>query len=95
MDLFEFVLAFSFLIVLPLSIVKAVLVHKREQAEPPAGITAGDLRRLVQETVEDGNAPILARIDELEARLQAGRLVDGFDAEPEVQERTLGRRVSE
>lgn len=100
MEFFEFVLIFSMLFVLPITIMKTIFDYKKakgraEVSEGEAsGVTAGELRRLLREAVEEANAPLLDRIDELEARmLSAPRDEEDYDAAP--QERTLGRRLSE
>lgn len=103
MEFFEFVLIFSIVFVLPLTILKTILDYKKTkdrarvgEAEG-SGVTAGELRRLLREAVEEANAPLLARIDELEATM----LPPARDEEDEdayaagTQERTLGRRVAE
>lgn len=103
MEFFEFVLIFSMVFVLPLTILKTVLDYKKTKSRArvsegePSGVTAGELRRLLREAVEEANAPLLVRIDELEARmLPAVRIEEDeedYDAAP--QERTLGRHLSE
>ena len=103
MEFFEFVFLISVAFVLPLTILKMALdykktkVHARSGGGEGAGVTAGELRRLLREAVEEANAPLLVRIDELEARmLPAARIEEDeedYDAAP--QERTLGRRLSE
>ncbi len=101
MEFFEFVLIFSMLFVLPLTIMKTVLDYKKakgraqESEGEGAGVTAGELRRLLREAVEEANAPLLDRIDELEARMLPAALDDEEDYDAAPQERTLGRRVSE
>ena len=107
MEFFEFVLIFSMLFVLPLSILKAVLDYKKAKGRgrvsegAPSGVTAGELRALLREAVEEANAPLLARIDELEERVRPADSLDaGLLGEDEPyagteQDRTLGRRVSE
>ena len=101
MEFFEFVFLFSVAFVLPLTILKMALDYKKARVQARTGggegVTAGELRRLLRDAVEEANAPLLARIDEIEARmLPAGRdeeIEDDFIAEP--QERTLGRRAAE
>lgn len=107
MEFFEFVLVFSIVVVLPLTILKTVLEYKKSQAGTQVrggadGVTAGDLKRLLRDAVEDANAPLLARIDDLEMAVlgeQADQLkigeAFGDETDVEDQERTLGRRVSE
>lgn len=106
MEFFEFIFIFSVAFVLPLTIIKMSLDYKKAQLRAGdgegagTGVTAGDLKRLLRDAVEEANAPLLARIDDLEAHLQPGAFVEAFDeeraeTEGEPQERTLGRRVAE
>ena len=111
MDFFEFIFLFLVAFVLPLSIVKMSLEYKTAKVKARAGgdgtgVTAGELRRLLREAVEDANAPLLARIDDLERYRVAIPLTGDIDGdafgeemvEDEAaaqQDRTLGRRVSE
>lgn len=106
MEFFEFIFIFSVAFVLPLTIIKMSLDYKKARLRAGdgegagIGVTAGDLKRLLRDAVEEANAPLLARIDDLDARLQPGRFVEAFDeerveGEAEPQERTLGRRVAE
>lgn len=107
MEFFEFVFLFSVAFVLPLTILKMALDYKKAKVRTRtgegkgSGVTAGELRRLLREAVEEANAPLLARIDELETiMLPTARVEENDDrgeendhtAEP--QERTLGRRVN-
>lgn len=98
MEFFEFVFIFSVAFVLPLTILKMALDYKKAKAHARtgegSGVTAGELRRLLREAVEEANAPLLARIDELETQMLPAARDEGDHAE-EPQERTLGRRVSE
>ena len=106
MEFFEFIFVFSVAFVLPLMIIKMSLDYKTARAKAragtgeAAGVTAGELRQLLNEAVEDANAPLLARIDDLERAVlgtQADRLEldDVYGDEAGEQERTLGRRVAE
>lgn len=110
MEFFEFVLAFSIIFVLPLTVLKMALDYKKSQrrlrtAESESGVTAGELKRLLREAVHEANAPLVERVAELEAhvrpseRLEAGRAEsEGLDDEAyavEPQDRTLGRPVAE
>lgn len=108
MEFFEFVLIFSFAFVLPLTILKTILDYKKARHRggtgegSGAGVTAGELKRLLREAVEDANAPLLARIDDLEDQLSLPTRRDSHEdklepdpLEMDPQERTLGRRVAE
>jgi hypothetical protein len=112
MEFFEFVLVLSITVLLPLTILKTVMEYKKSQLESErktgdaAGVTAGELKRMLAEVVREANAPLVERIEELEHRAEiappaSDRRLDtdadygddeAFDAEAEV-ERTLGRRL--
>lgn len=101
MEFFEFVFIFSVAFVLPLTLIKMTLDYKKAKVQARTGgegegsvVTAGELRGLVREAVEEANAPLLARIDELEVRMLpvargGGREDDAYDAG--LQDRSLGR----
>ncbi|MEP0548035.1 MAG: hypothetical protein ABJF88_13960 [Rhodothermales bacterium] len=112
MEFFEFVLVISLTVGLPITILKMVMEYKKSQLEAvrgkgdAAGVTAGELKRMLAEVVREANAPLVGRIEELEHRADIAppggdRYLDAeagfgedaeFDAEAEV-ERTLGRRL--
>ena len=112
MEFFEFVLVISLTVGLPITILKMVMEYKKSQLEArrglgdAAGVTAGELKRMLAEVVREANAPLVERIEELEHRAEivspaSDRYLDTdtefgedaeFDAEAEV-ERTLGRRL--
>ena len=99
MEFLEFVFLISVAFLLPLTIIKMGLDYKKAKAQASGGegtgVTAGELKRLLREAVEDANAPLLARIGDLEDRLQPNLLPEESSVEREPQERTLGRRVAE
>ena len=100
MEFLEFVFLISVAFLLPLTIIKMGLDYKKAKVqasggEEGTGVTAGELKRLLREAVEDANAPLLARIGDLEDRLQPNLLPEESSVEREPQERTLGRRVAE
>lgn len=71
MEFFEFVLIFSIVFVLPLTILKTVLDYKKSRlaarsSTGEAGVTAGELKRLLKEAVQEANAPLLERLEALE-----------------------------
>ena len=111
MEFFEFVLVFSITVLLPLTILKTVMDYKKKQLESErgvgesAGVTVGELKKMLSEVVREANQPLLDRIDELERErdgLPSPRSRDLFvgveDEHLEVDmeedtDKTLGRRV--
>lgn len=96
MAFFEFIWMFSLTILLPLAIIKMTMDYKRQQAEAQneanqAGLTLGELKRIVRDTVDEANAPLLERLD----RLEKAGMLDGVAEEPliEQRERTVGRQT--
>lgn len=109
MEFFEFVLVFSIVFVLPLTILKTVMDYKKAQikaehsvSRDSEGVTAGELKRLLREVVQEANAPLLERIEGLEREREglapsAHRdpvlsVEEEMDLEDEA-EKTLGRRL--
>ncbi|MDX1530050.1 MAG: hypothetical protein R3362_00855 [Rhodothermales bacterium] len=72
MDFFEFVWLVSLTVGLPLIFIKTVYDYKRQRLEAErdrvegAGLTVGDLKRALRETVEEANRPLVERIEALE-----------------------------
>lgn len=109
MEFFEFVLVFSIVFVLPLTILKTIMDYKKAQFKAERsgiaereGVTAGELKRLLREVVEEANQPLLERIEGLERERSglppSASLDPLFDAEEEMSlddeaEKTLGRRL--
>ncbi len=70
------IIVFSIIAGTLLAIIKAVLNYKssQQQAMPGRGgsaLTAGELRDLMREAVEEANAPLVERLDAVEAGLDA------------------------
>ena len=106
MEFFEFVLVLSITVLLPLTILKTVMDYKKSRLEAErgtgeaAGVTVGELKRMLAEVVREANAPLVERIEELERERDplppAGDLFVGADenvGEGDEAEKTLGRRV--
>lgn len=110
MEFFEFVLVFSIVFILPLTILKTVMDYKKAQIKASRGVshegegvTAGELKRLLREVVQEANAPLLERIEGLEREREGlapsahrdpllSVEEDEVDLETEA-DKTLGRRV--
>lgn len=108
MEFFEFILILSITVLLPLTILKTILDFKKNKMEASrgvsesAGVTVGELKKMLTEVVREANAPLLERIEELERDRNGlppsgGRDlfvgVDDESVEDEVAGKTLGRRV--
>jgi hypothetical protein len=109
MEFFEFILVISLTVLLPLTILKTVLEYKKSQSEAErragesSGLTIGELKKMLSDVVQEANAPLVERIEDLErARgdlpapgLFAGVGEDVTDDEMMEEEagKTLGRRV--
>lgn len=109
MDFFEFVVAISITVLLPITIVKTVLDFKRAKLEAERGLetgeglTVGELKRMLAEVVREANTPLVERIEALEESAPA--LTSSPDAYDEREmpydeedleseaEKTLGRRL--
>lgn len=100
MDFFEFILAISITVALPLVLIKSILDYKKEKVRALAGthvegaLRVGELRQIVREAVEEANAPLVERIDALEQGILPQDLLADVPDEEEAQGRTVGRRVS-
>jgi hypothetical protein len=98
MDLFELIMALSVAVIMPIVIVKMVLDFRRERLraerearEPQGSLTAGELKRLLREVVDEANEPLIRRLDMLEQIA-----LPPYEQESEVSdevpaERTMGR----
>ncbi len=102
MDFFEFVLVFSLAFVLPITIFKTVMEHKRKRLEvergSSEGITVGEVKAMLAEVVREANEPLAARVERLERGALPLHGPDEFydpddPAFGDEAERTLGRRV--
>lgn len=101
MGFFEFAIAFSVIVLLPILIVKMTLDYKRERMRsglPEEGmqqtaVTVGELKELVRDIVKDTHADIEARLVDLEARIDASSPEDPNISDVPA-ERTVGRRTT-
>jgi len=110
MEFFEFVLVFSMTVLLPLTVLKTVLDYKKKQLEVQrgvgenAGVTVGELKKMLSEVVREANEPLIERIEELERErdglpsprsrdLFAGVEEEEVEQDEEDADKTLGRRV--
>lgn len=100
MTLFELIMVVSLTVVLPIAIVKLVLEHKRllreaerEAHEAQGALTAGELKRLLRDVVEEANAPILRRLDMLEQAALPPYEPEAEAPGEDATERTMGRRT--
>lgn len=108
MEFFEFILVISLTVFLPLTILKTVLDYKRSQAEADRnasesnGLTAGELKKMLADAIEEANAPLVERIEALEHQhddlptTTKQDLFAGVEDDALVDEeagKTLGRRV--
>lgn len=108
MDFFELVYLFSLTVALPLIIFKSILDYKRQKLKVEQvrqeghGLTVGELKQALRETVAEANAPVLERLEVLEraALPPASAPIAGIegaeveDGEAEQPSKTLGRRVT-
>jgi hypothetical protein len=101
---FELFLAFAITVVLPITVLKMMMDYKRQklevqraEIEAQGGLTVGELKRVLREVVEEGNAPLAERIAAMEHELATrsggeGELVsDSYDLD---DDRTIGRQVA-
>lgn len=114
MEFFEFVLIISITVGLPLAILKTVLDFKKSKLEArrelgeSAGLTVGELKKVLKDVVQEANAPLLERVEALERErddllpsgsrdLLAGGDAFGSDDAPAGSEeevvKSVGRRV--
>jgi hypothetical protein len=72
MDFFEFVFLISLTVLLPYAIVKNIVDYKRSRVQAErglgegAGVTVGELKKMLADAVREANAPLVDRIEELE-----------------------------
>ena len=74
MEFFEFVLVLSITVLLPLTLLKTVMDYKKSKLEAErgpgletgAGVTVGELKKMLAEVVREANEPLVERIEALE-----------------------------
>jgi hypothetical protein len=111
MEFLEFIFLLSVTVLLPLTILKTVVDYKKSRLEAErdrgpgtdAGVTVGELKKMLAEVVREANAPLVERIEALEREREGlpppeprGLLADVEDewAEHEREaEKSVGRRV--
>lgn len=113
MEFFEFILVLSITVLLPLTILKSVMDYKKSKLEAErnvgehAGLTVGELKKVLGDVVREANAPLIERIEALEreglpASASRGLLADVEDedvegdawaADERAADKSVGRRV--
>lgn len=108
MGFFEFAFVVSLTVLLPLAIIKMrtdvrrqEIELERSRGESHGGLTIGELKQMLRQVVDEANAPIVARIEQIERQMldpndHAGRdlLDESTSTIDDAVERTVGRRVS-
>jgi hypothetical protein len=79
MEFFELVLILSITVLLPITIVRSVVGFKKSKLEAErglgaeAGITVGELKKMLADAVREANAPLVERVEALERIGTTGR----------------------
>ncbi len=73
MNLWEFLTVALVAFMLPLGIIKLILDYRRTKLEARKGpsLTARELHQLVRQAVEEAQAPLMLRLEQLEKQLRA------------------------
>lgn len=110
MEFFEFILVLSITVLLPLTVLKTVMDYKKSKLEAErergletdAGVTVGELKKMLAEVVREANAPLVERIEALEREREElspsgphDLLADVDDADGDWVERDLEERDRE
>jgi hypothetical protein len=103
MGIFELIWLFSLTVGLPVIVVKLIYDYKRQSLQerraervPEESLTVGELRRTIEEAVEEATHPLIERIEALEQQVRMRPdAFDPYEADPSrvdpESSRTVGR----